>query len=586
MKKEADYLKKLRQKAEKALQEGQLLVDDILGGDNSAAKKQALQHSELTEELRIYQAELELQNQELRFSQLSLEGERRRYNALFSNLPVPALVIDEYGVIQETNPQADSLLMITPSQRVFQLSLYKFFTRDAGLWLSSILHEISQPGETHATSRFFQNELTIYIHRREVNVLVKMSPLPSDYHLDTRVLVSLLDMTERQELLEENKVLQSVLSHKTKNLTMGFNEQSFDAAAASVLITDVRHRILYVNQAFCKTSGYRQSEVLGKRPNLLRSEYTSEETYQDLRWHLENGCVWIGRFTNQRKDGTTWTEQRVIQPFLDVEEEISGFISIGFDLSHQISLEDQVQRVERMEAISTVISGLSHEFNNLLGTLNGLTEVNLAMTGEDSPIYPNLQQARIAGQRAETLVKQLREGTRILEPSLSVESLEDLLLSKKDILQSATSPARLRIQNLSNRPLYVAIDSAYLMQTLINLLRNARDACEKVAQPTCWIKTDLYMQPEQDGYRPYADLKVSDNGMGMTPEVQQRIFDPFFTTKEAGKGSGLGMMQVLNFIKAHKGLLDVHSYPGEGTEITLRLPLSEQEPTANPEPEA
>ncbi|MBE0505166.1 MAG: PAS domain S-box protein [Marinospirillum sp.] len=566
------HLQDLRERAEKALAEGLVIVEDAgAGGEAGDGRLQQMQA--LGEELRIYQAELEIQNQELRFAQLSLEAERKKYAALFENLPIPALVIDQHGAIREANPQAAYFLLFNHhSAQLKNHSVYRFIGAEGRLWLASALHELYEFNSS-ANFRTFQNEIDITLNRETIPALAKLADLPSDYYLDRSFLLTLVDLTAQRDVVNQYEAFQAVLEQRPA-ISMGFNEQSFDASSASVVITDVNQHVVYVNPTFCRISGYQTNEVLGKKPSIWKSHHTSPETYESLKQHLKNGSVWIGKFVNTCKDGGTWTEQRAIQPFLNQEQQVAGYISIGFDLTQQVMIEEQAQRVGRIEAIATVIAGLAHEFNNLLGSINGLTEVNMTLCDPDSPIYKNLEQVLLAGTRAETLVQQLKNGTSIQASEKTQVDLNQMIQGQMNLLHSAAGAMQMRFMP-HDQPLAVWLDVPYFLQTLVNLVRNAKDATQETKNPTCWIQLSLYMQPTfSDEYQPFADIKVKDNGCGMSLAVQERLFDPFFTTKEVGKGTGLGMMQVLNFIKHHDGLIDVHSYPRAGTEFTLRLPLA------------
>ncbi len=579
----ATRLQTLRARAEKALREGELLLDDLALDldDPKQARRQVLGHQEVLEELRVYQAELELQNQELRFAQISADRQRERYTSLFESLPLAALVIDSFGVIHEANPSAHRFFSLNQGALLNRLSAYRYFTREAGEWLTASLAELTNQTDLpeNSANTNLQQDLSLVVQRRKLNVAVSLACLPLSYHLDRRFLITLQDRSEEQQLAEDNTSLQASLAKSLASATQKLDKQHFEATDVSVLLADANYRITHVNPSFCQLGGYHEEDLLGQplfqpASSLLLAPADNPQAQEEILEALTKDRIWAGELKNRKKTSGCWVEKCIINPYYNPAGGLLGFAVLGFDITELLDLREQTTRVERIEVLGALITGLSHEFNNLIGTLNGLNEVNLAITPQDSPLYSNLQQIELAGQRAEKLVQQLREATHVLEPTLELVDLEEFLSSKQALLQSALSGIPLRMEFLSSgQPLKVKVDSAYLLQTLINLLRNSKDACRSRIQPSCSLKVTLACLPDASDYRCYVEIRLRDNGDGMPPEVQQQLFEPFFTTKPAGKGSGLGMMQVLNFVKAHQGSININSYPGEGTEILLRLPL-------------
>jgi signal transduction histidine kinase len=120
--------------------------------------------------------------------------------------------------------------------------------------------------------------------------------------------------------------------------------------------------------------------------------------------------------------------------------------------------------------------------------------------------------------------------------------------------------------------------SGQIEQVLINLATNARDAMPGIGRFT--VKTsvadkdhEFFKGHDFGGTGRYVLISVSDNGMGMDEKTRARIFEPFFTTKEVRKGTGLGLATVYGIVKQHKGFINVHSEPGEGTTFNIYLPI-------------
>jgi signal transduction histidine kinase len=116
----------------------------------------------------------------------------------------------------------------------------------------------------------------------------------------------------------------------------------------------------------------------------------------------------------------------------------------------------------------------------------------------------------------------------------------------------------------------ISVDKLYFENSLINLCINARDATEEHGQITLTAENVLLKRASHAG--DYVMISVADNGMGMSEEIKARIFDMFFTTKPEGKGAGLGLPMVKNFMDHVQGLIEVESTPGLGTIVSLYFP--------------
>lgn len=119
----------------------------------------------------------------------------------------------------------------------------------------------------------------------------------------------------------------------------------------------------------------------------------------------------------------------------------------------------------------------------------------------------------------------------------------------------------------------ISVDKLYFENSLINLCINARDATEEQGQITLTAENVLLKRASHAG--DYVMISVADNGMGMSEEIKARIFDMFFTTKPEGKGAGLGLPMVKNFMDHVQGLIEVESTPGLGTIVSLYFPRAQ-----------
>ena len=241
------------------------------------------------------------------------------------------------------------------------------------------------------------------------------------------------------------------------------------------------------------------------------------------------------------------------------------------------ALEEQLRHAQKMEAIGQLAGGIAHDFNNMLTAILGYAELLTEQIGPDKPIGLDLQEIVTAAQRATSLTRQLLAFSRkqtIKPVALSLNGVIELLEPMLRRLISANVSIR---TSLDRQTHVVLADKTQLEQVLMNLVVNARDAMPDGG--TLTIETGNAVLGVNDLVRhadaapgEYAVVTVSDTGVGMTPEVQQRIFEPFYTTKERGRGTGLGLAAVYGIVKQLGGNIWVESEPGQGSTFKIYLP--------------
>jgi signal transduction histidine kinase len=241
-------------------------------------------------------------------------------------------------------------------------------------------------------------------------------------------------------------------------------------------------------------------------------------------------------------------------------------------------VESTLRQMQRLEAVGQLTSGVAHDFNNLLTVVLGnigFLEKGLSSAGVDGRLAQRLGYMRAAAERGAKLTDQLLSFSRRqrLEPKLL--DLNETVASMHDLLQS-TMGGSIRIETKLHRGLWPAmVDPTQLELAMLNLAINARDAMQvggRLAVHTENVTLGPALYPEDPPAGDYVAICVADTGTGMTEEVRAKVFEPFFTTKEIGKGSGLGLSQVLGFAKQSGGGVRIESRVGEGTSIHIYLP--------------
>jgi len=240
-------------------------------------------------------------------------------------------------------------------------------------------------------------------------------------------------------------------------------------------------------------------------------------------------------------------------------------------------VEATLRQIQRLEAVGQLTSGVAHDFNNLLTVILGnLGFIEKALTGSaDLGLKKRLSHMRLAGERGAKLTSQLLAFSRRqrLEPK-SVD-INDALANMRDLLQSSLGGS-VEIHTVFRPGLWPAfVDPTQVELVVLNLAINARDASPvggSVTLETANATVGAPEMPEEPPAGEYVVVSVTDTGSGMTKEVLAKAFEPFFTTKEIGKGSGLGLSQVLGFAKQSGGGMRIESRVGEGTSVKVYLP--------------
>jgi two-component system cell cycle sensor histidine kinase/response regulator CckA len=344
------------------------------------------------------------------------------------------------------------------------------------------------------------------------------------------------------------------------------------------------------NVAAERMYGYPATEMIGHSIyDLVPAELQHEE--REILGRVAQGeHVAHYETVRQRRDGSLVNVSLTLSPIRDTSGQVVGASSIQRDITDRKQAEDTLRQAAKMEAIGALAGGLAHDFNNQLYAVSGFAHFISRDTGLSPSARQDLLEIQKTTERMASLTRQLLAFAR--QQVLSPETL-DLNLAVEDVrpMLQRLIGTNMEIElALAPGPKWVRVDRAQLVQVLLNLVINARDAMPaggRIVVSTTTLEVspghvfDRMKASVEAGA--YAELAVSDSGEGIAPEHLPHIFEPFYTTKEVGLGTGLGLATVEGIVAQSGGRIQVDSVVGRGTTIRLLLPLS-AEPARKPGP--
>jgi len=241
----------------------------------------------------------------------------------------------------------------------------------------------------------------------------------------------------------------------------------------------------------------------------------------------------------------------------------TGFIA---DITERRQMETRLAQSQKMDSLGVLAGGVAHDMNNVLGAILALSSAHQTLEPEGSPAHRAFATIQEAATRGGEMVRGLLNFARQSPSERRDLDLNAVLLEEARLLERTTL-AKVHLEmDLAPDLERIKGDAGALNHAIMNICVNAVDAMP--ANGTLTLRT----RNTGDGW---VEVVVEDTGTGMDKDVLAKAMDPFFTTKGVGKGTGLGLSMVYAAVKAHGGLVEIDSAPGEGTRVSLRFPSSE-----------
>jgi len=564
----------------------------------------------LVQELRAHEFELELQNEQLRLAQAELTASRERYMDLYDFAPVGYFTLDRHGSILEANLTGAGLLGVERSTLVGGRFGHYVALADRDRFHFYCSQVGSAGGVLETEIRLIPRESPEFYARLEGarprnaagsgdRCMIAVSDITGSKRAEDalRQLHLLLEtqVTHRTaQLHEANQRLSEELAERVRTeQALRESEERFrhmaDTAPVMIWVTGPDRVVSFLNKTWLKFTGRTLDKDLQKawtesvHPEDLRRcvDCYSSAYEQNRDFRLE--------YRLRRADG----EYRWVlcsgTPRFAPGGAFAGYIGSDIDITDEKNAQAQAFERQKLESLGVLCSGIAHDFNNMLGSILAETEVQLAESVAESPSREGTEKIRAVAVRAAEIVRELMAYAGHESPVFGPVDLSSLVAEMLELLKiSIHRGAELNLDLPANLP-SVRANAAQIRQLMLNLVTNASEALATdagvISVSLSTVRSDGELSDAEAGPSAsgYIRLMVTDNGCGMTPEIQAKIFDPFFSTKFAGRGLGLGAVQ--GIVRHHGGTIRVSSVPGQGSRFEIFLPCL-VEPDRQPAPPA
>jgi PAS domain S-box-containing protein len=523
---------------------------------------------DLIHELRIHQAELEIQNEELRQAQQELACLHREYEELYEFAPVGYLTLDARGLMTRLNLTGCRLLGAT-RQFIPGQSFSRFLVPGWEDAFRAARVETARTGE--------QQSLELPVKRDNGNPLWVRADIEAAVDAAGQARqwrVTLVDITAKR--LSEVALQQSESRFRSM----------LEAMTDGVYVCSAGQTIEYMNPAMIKRIG---------------RDATGEVCFRALHG-FDQPCKWCrfeGVRNGETQEGTIESpldrrSYRITSmPVVSSDKTISK-LTIYRDVTDYLNAvaakekaQAELHQAEKMESIGNLAGGIAHDFNNVLASVIGFAELALEDAEEGSSLEDNLQEIYLAGKRAKELVRQILTFARKSNEEVKPVNMSHITQESINFLRSSVT-TNIDIRPQVDSGALVIGNPALLQQILLNLGSNAADAMQDKGGTLKISLADVNIDDRTAEARgllgpgDHVQLIVSDTGGGIPPEVLSSVFEPYFTTKAPGHGTGMGLASVHGTVKKYGGAVRVESQKGQGTVVTVWLPTVLKRDTAAP----
>ncbi|WP_234697127.1 PAS domain S-box protein [Nitrosophilus alvini] len=437
--------------------------------------------------------------------------------------------------------------------------------------------------------------------------------------VDIKKLHEILEETETKIFLEKARSYNTFLLHQYK--------QAIDSSNI-VSKTDINGIITYVNDEFCKISGYSREELIGKNHNIVRHPDIPKEVYEKFWNTILSKKIWKGTVKNRAKDGSTFYVNTTVVPIVDSNGKIVEFVAIRYDVTESVKLQERLKRKEedleklnrelerrveeqtrklrelnltlekrvikeveknrqkdklmfqqaRLASLGEMIGNIAHQWRQPLMEL-GILLYNIKKRHDENTLDKKMMQTLYEKSNSiiERMSQTISDFQNFFKPNKKKESfnIEKVIKDSLTIVEGSLEKSGIEIKMDIEKNISIEGYSNEFSQVIVNIINNAKDVLNQKNPENKKIEISVKTKSEQtgNGKKDFVEIFIKDNGGGIDKKIIDKIFEPYFTTKHSKQGTGIGLyMSKMIIEQSMNGTLEARNHD-DGAEFIIKLPL-------------
>lgn len=349
--------------------------------------------------------------------------------------------------------------------------------------------------------------------------------------------------------------------------------------------TDLNGVIVNASEAFCYISGYSKSELIGQPHSIVGNKNMDKEVFAKMWKTIKSGNEWSGKILNLKKDGSDFWVDVKIKPIYNKYGDITGFTSLMFDITNELSLKNQVADVKheikqkdeilvqqsKLAIMGETLQMISHEWRQPLNIISiNAQKLELSLSMDEEPDISNavkvLEEIKKKSDELSNTIEDFQSFVDLKSGKAKVNPIE-IINKAVDIFKNDPDSANIDfVKDTMDTPEFETYPKE-LTTILVNILSNAKEAIIRNKKKLGVIKLKEY-HLEGDIY-----FEVSDNGGGIAEDIIDKIFEPYFSTKDVKHGVGLGLYMCKIIIEMHLGGTISVANHNTGATFSIMLPM-------------